>query len=241
MSSVKARYEAELRRIHREYGQFRRYIEGAPTFEELTGYRRPKKITEGSIKRLREIARKGRGKWEKARRRRPDAPPITPPRKRKPTIGIGDKFSPRIGDTQTDEMIIKNFLEQFDKGTNFVLDTGDYQATAYWTRVAQRGATNLNTAIHELIARAIDRNGVHAVAEGLMKFTKEYGDKLERYAYSVIDTETGGFNTNINWHTSSPEGSVGRERFKEYTKALCDAVGMPAHDQVILAAVGRKA
>lgn len=235
--SAKARYEAELKRIHREYGQFRRYIDGAPTFEELTGYRRPKKITEGSIKRLREIARKGRGKWEQARRQRPDAKPITPPRYRKPAIKIPKSRQP----VEEARMIIANFLEQFDNGTNVVLSTGDYQATAFWTNVAQRGAINLNEAVHQLIERAIERNGVQAVAKGLKEFTEKYGDKIERYAYSIIDTETGGFNTNLNWHTYTPEGSVGRERFKKFTKALCDAVGMPAHDQVILAAVGRKA
>lgn len=205
---IKNNFYRELVRIHRSYGQYRRFFEGAPSFEELTGYKVPKRITEASIRHLIKVEKQWRGKWEKAYR---DA-------------------------KKEGELVILGFQRMILAGVAHVHP--DWKHSGFWSRMMEESTARLAAAVDDMLDTAIKQHGVMKVAEGLKRFIAKQGPKIEHYAYAIIDTETGGFNTNEQWNKASPKGIEGRNRFVDFSKELCEACGVPEFYHKLLTEAG---
>ena len=249
--TIRQEYNREIARIHRSFGQFKKYLQPDMTFEKFTGYEAPSRITRGSIRRLREVERKARAEleygariaqgkteevkigrklkdsdiWKKPKSIDAVFPPVTPP------------GGPEPEDYQ---IAVDNFLYLVDSGYYHVLGWADWKSTGYWSTIATQAANRLNDALHGMIDRAIQINGIERVGKGLMDFIARHGKEIEHYAYAVIDTSGGGFNTNRKWNRSDAGGSVGREKFISFTRELCEAVGLAGYADIILTEAGIK-
>lgn len=197
--TVADEYKQELTRIHRSFGQYRRYIDNAPTFEELTGYQKPKRITKGSIRRLLKFEKIARAAGEHA-------------------LSTKKKEA---------DYVIENFKDMVESGYLHVVKTADFESSGFYSLLSVSGAERHVGVIYDALEAAIDKQGKIKVADGLKRFVAKKGKIIEHYAYAVIDTGDGGFNTNERWNHYSTSGSLGRQKFEDFTRDLIHAMGAP--------------
>ena len=208
-----------LKTAHRIYGQYKR-IEGfesfynVSSFESLVGYKIPKRVTRGSIRRLEKSINKMRALKERYEYRE-----------------IAEERRLQISWRDA----LRASYDQFKESNQGAMDQIDY-TSKFTASYAEAGLTRLAMAIKELaydhavekwaknfknISDIKDRiKKMKEYIDSIHSFISKYGEKMKRFAYAVIDTKSGGFNTNRKFWKFDGQGAVGRSRFNAFVDQL---------------------
>ncbi len=244
--SIVSEYEELLKTAHRIYGQYKRmagfeayysniFKRGIKSFESLTNYKRPKRITRGSVSNL----KKHMHEMER----------------------LHDLYDIRKERIQKDQEWknalwgLYNTIEEKNQQAQAACDTA---RNAWVAAFAEKGLEREINAIYDCFEYAqktnqrkfdallkIDKDQwvktIDEYIESIENFMRKNGRRIERFAYAVIDTKSGGFNTNKNgtrkqgaFFKPGPQQQVGQDRFLEFCKKLCEALWIPQY-AVILA------
>lgn len=103
---------------------------------------------------------------------------------------------------------------------NALAEYGGEMLRLVWKRMVD-GALELAETIHSPNERA-------QWVDELEKFYALNERTLERFAYAVIDTGSGGFNTNTRWFRKDVAGNTGRQRFIKFAEDFCNVMRQPA-------------
>lgn len=244
--SIVSEYAELLKTAHRIYGQYKRtagfesyysniFKRGINSFESLTDYRRPKRVTRGSISNLK--------KYIHEMERLYDLYVL-----KKDRIEKDQEWKNALWG-------LYNTIEERNQQAQAACDTA---ANAWTAAFAEKGLQREINAIYDCFEYAervnqkrfdalykVDKKQwadmIDKYIESIINFVRKEGRRIERFAYAVVDTKRGGFNTNKNgtrktgaFFKPGPHQRVGQDRFMEFCKKLCEALWIPQY-AVILA------
>ena len=207
-----------LKTAHRIYGQYKRIagfesFYGVGSFEELTGYEAPQKITRGSIRRLKDYINEMRKKKEHYEY-------------------ASEKGWEEALTASWEEFKESNQAAQLNCDTStwsgsFAQDGLDSLYTSMW-QFGYRYAMDKWRTNFKRIKNKNDRiEAGQKYKKSIESFLAKFGEELKRLAYSVIDTKKGGFNTNARWFVMDSEGAAGRAKFRNFIDQLFEAWWVP--------------
>ncbi len=207
MGELAVEFYKMLKTAHRIYGQYKRIagfqsFYGVSSFEELTGYEVPKRITRGSIRRLEEYVEEMRkkkehfeyvmnkGGWEEA------------------LFVSWDVFKDSYEEARSNSL--KTELGDYAKsGMDRLFDAVKEFGYRYAIEKWRSEFRKMKNAKKRLEKEAEYKHSIES-------FLVNRGEELKRLAYSVVDTKTGGFNTNTKWWKRTSSGAAGRSKFRKF-------------------------